>query len=74
MAFDVDVDVEEILRRNPQIDRGKFEEGRRALERQGERPLQRREYDLLPSHGGKRVSVRRDLSERNSQIRNQLPD
>jgi hypothetical protein len=61
MTFEID--VEEILRRNPQIDRQQFEDAQRNFAKTCNYTMLRKEYDLAPSYGGKKISASHDLSE-----------
>jgi hypothetical protein len=51
------VTAEDILRQNPQIDRDQLEEMRETLRRLREQGARRKDYDLVPPFGGRRVTV-----------------
>lgn len=48
---------EEILRKNPQIDREELDEARELLRRLREHGAHRKDYDLVPPFGGRRVTI-----------------
>lgn len=52
------LDPEEVLARNPQIDRRQLDEFRELLRRLQEQGIQRKDYELAPPFGGARVTVR----------------
>lgn len=52
---------EEILRDNPQINLDQLDEARETLRQLREYGTQRREYDLVPPLGGKRITVLDDV-------------
>lgn len=55
--FDLDLDFDEILSRNPRINQDQLEQARAMLRRLREHGLQRKGYDLAPPFGRYRVSV-----------------
>lgn len=52
---------DEILRQNPQIDREEVDEARELLRRLREQGAHRKDYDLVPPFGGRRVTVLDDV-------------
>lgn len=52
---------DEILRQNPQIDRDDLDEAREMLRRLQEQGAHRKDYDLIPPFGGRRVTVLDDV-------------
>lgn len=51
------IDIEEILARNPRISREQLEQLREMLRQLRERGVERKGYDLAPPFGGHRVAV-----------------
>lgn len=54
------LNLDEILRKNPQIDRNELDEAREMLRRLQEQGAHRKDYDLVPPFGGRRVVVQDD--------------
>ena len=54
-------DLDKLLERNPQIDRGRVEEIQEALRRLRERGVNRKGYDLSMPGGGRRATTRSDV-------------
>lgn len=48
-------DLEDVLRRNPHIDRERVKEAQELIRRLREKGVQRKGYDLAPPFGGRRV-------------------
>ncbi len=61
--------LEEVLDRNPRIDREKLEESMAVLRHLREDGLARKGYDLVPPHGGRRVSAQDDARSEPRRIR-----
>jgi hypothetical protein len=53
-----EIDLEEVLSRNPQVDREKLQESRALLRDLRERGTRRKRYELDGPFGGERASVR----------------
>ena len=75
------VTAEDILRQNPQIDRNELEEMRETLRRLRERTwasavrdsLRRKDYDLVPPFGGRRIIVVDDARAEPRPVRMKRP-
>lgn len=55
------MDLEEILRQNPQINEQELDKAREMLRRLQDQGVHRKEYDLIPPFGGRRVTVLDDV-------------
>jgi hypothetical protein len=54
------LNLDEILSRNPGIDRAELEEAREVLQRARDQGMERKGYDLALPFGGRRVAVQDD--------------
>lgn len=64
---------DEILRQNPQIDREELDEARELLRRLREQGAHRKDYDLVPPFGGRRVTVLDDVRTDSRPVRMRRP-
>ena len=67
------VTAEDILRQNPQIDRNELEEMRETLRRLREQGARRKDYDLVPPFGGRRIIVVDDARAEPRPVRMKRP-
>ncbi len=64
---------DDILRQNPQVDRDELNEARDMLRRLREQGAHRKEYDLVPPFGGRRVTVLDDARTDSRPVRVRRP-
>lgn len=65
--------LEQILRKNPRVDREDLDEAREMLARLREHGAHRKEYDLVSPFGGRRVTVLDDVCADPRPIRGRRP-